>query len=42
MLKSDILKMGINNRLNGSSWNFNRLSYLNLKVVGESDSIYSV
>ena len=42
MLKSDILKMVINNRLNGSSWHFNRFSYLNLKVVGESDSIYSV
>ena len=41
MLKSDILKRVINNRLSGSSWHFNRFSYLNLKVVGESDSIYS-
>ena len=41
MLKSDILKRVINNRLSGSSWHFNRFSYLNLKVVGESDSICS-
>ena len=42
MLKSDIFKRVNNNRLSGSSWHFERFSYLNLKVVGESDSIYSV
>ena len=35
-IRNDILKRVINNKLNGSSWHFNRFSYLNLKVVEEN------
>ena len=32
-IRKDILKRVINNNLTGSSWHFNRLHYLNFKVV---------
>ena len=35
-IRSDVLKKVINNKLSGSSWHFNRFSYLNLKVVEEN------
>ena len=35
-IRNDILKRVISNKLNGSSWHFNRFSYLNLKVVEEN------
>ena len=35
-IRNDILKGVINNKLSGSSWNFNRFSHLNLKVVEEN------
>ena len=35
-IRIDILKRVINNKLSGSSWHFNRFSYLNLKVAEEN------
>ena len=38
-IRNDILKRVINNNLSGSSWHFNILQYLNLKVVEEQQKI---
>ena len=38
-IRNDILKRVINNSLTGSSWHFNSIHYLNLKVVEEQQKI---
>ena len=38
-IRNDILKRVINNNLSGSSWHFNRLQCLNLKVVEENQKL---
>ena len=38
-IRQSILKRVINNRLSGSTWNFNKFNYLNVKILNVSNKL---